>query len=89
MKILKKIACVILIIALSVTATKSITTINQKPIILGDVNQDGKIDNADILCVQRHILGVESLRSEVMADMNLDKEITIVDLALIKRYITR
>ncbi len=62
---------------------------NQKPIRLGDVNNDGKIDETDLKLLQNHLLEINELsRDEILrADMNQDGEVTILDLLRIHRHI--
>lgn len=81
----------VIILVLTIVITQEITIQNQESVLLGDVNNDKVLDSLDLLFVQRHILEVDELdkREKIIADMNFDGEITIVDLALIKRYIVR
>lgn len=83
---MKNIIVLILIITVTAVASNKITARLQEPIILGDVNRDGKITSLDLDEVKRHILGVEKT-DKIRADMNLDNQITIIDLAMIQKYI--
>ena len=57
--------------------------------ILGDVNSDGVVSNADLIMVSQHNTGSRTLtRVEfVRADMNGDGEVTNVDLIMISQII--
>lgn len=56
---------------------------------LGDITNDGAIDIYDILSIQRHILGVETLSENLMiaADVTKDNTVDIYDILAIQRYI--
>lgn len=55
----------------------------------GDVNQDGKISNADIVFLKRHILGLSTLSGDALtaADVNQDGKISNADIVKVKRHI--
>ncbi len=55
----------------------------------GDVNQDGKVNVADIILLQKYILASESLSKNAwaLADMNDDASVNGFDLALLKRTV--
>lgn len=55
----------------------------------GDVNQDGKISNADIVFLKRHILGLSVLSGEPLtaADVNRDGKVSNADIVKVKRHI--
>ena len=56
----------------------------------GDTNGDGKITSADLLAVQRHLIGSSKLNStykQNAADANKDNKITSADLLTIKRHL--
>ena len=61
----------------------------QNPVILGDVNGDGVIDEKDLTKVQNYLLETEKLSGweKLRADMNQDGEITILDLLKLSKYI--
>ena len=53
----------------------------------GDVNLDGVVDVADVVLLQKHILGLTPLQyydSAFLADINTDGEVDIFDLGLLK-----
>lgn len=59
-------------------------------IYYGDVNGDGKINSIDLLVLQRHILGLETLNDLFISAGNIDKDgkkPTSRDLLLIQRHI--
>ena len=81
------VAIVILILA---AASAMIDDIRNEPTCtLGDINNDGRIDDTDLLLCKGQILqrfelsGMEYIR----ADMNKDNRITATDLLMIKRIV--
>lgn len=59
-------------------------------LIYGDVNGDGKVNSVDLLVLQRHILGIETLEGIFKKAGNIAKDgkkPTSVDLLLIQRHI--
>lgn len=67
------------------------TETNTKPetILLGDVNQDGSVDVADIVSLQHYLLqdAVTTNISLTHSDLYSDQQINILDLLLLKRQI--
>ena len=61
-----------------------------EPIRLGDVNNDGRIDETDLKLVQNHLLEKHILNKDeiLRADMDQNGEITVYDLLRVQRYIT-
>jgi hypothetical protein len=59
------------------------------PILFGDVNGDGVINQADITLITRHLLGhdVDALINLEAADVNSDGVINQADITLITRFI--
>lgn len=57
--------------------------------ILGDLNKDESITIADVILLNRHILGKASLAADVLdyADINGDGDITISDVILLNRHV--
>lgn len=55
----------------------------------GDVNGDGKINVLDILKIQRHILGLETLtgNAATAADLNGNNKIEVLDVLLLQKQI--
>lgn len=55
----------------------------------GDLNGDGRVTSLDVLKLQRHLLGLETLPadSQAAADMNGDGNITSQDLLLLQKQI--
>lgn len=60
----------------------------QKPILLGDVNNDKIIDHKDVELVQQHLLYIKKInkKQQIRADMNFDGEVTLIDLLKIHKY---
>ena len=81
----KKIATILIIVITAIVSSK-VTIKLQEPILLGDVNRDGKITSLDLEEVKRHIVGAKKT-DITRADMNFDHEVTLVDLVLLKKYI--
>ena len=61
----------------------------EKEILKGDVNNDGKITSSDYVLIKNHIMGTKELTEEEKkyADYNEDGKITSSDYVLIKNYI--
>ena len=55
----------------------------------GDANGDGKLDSADLLMIQKHLLDVNILKEEkfIAADANNDNKIDSADLLAIQKYL--
>ncbi|MDE5564387.1 MAG: hypothetical protein K2I93_04475 [Oscillospiraceae bacterium] len=53
--------------------------------VQGDVNDDGIFDLADVVAMQKWVLGAGSLKNWENGDMNKDAVIDVFDLALLKR----
>lgn len=67
-------------------------TVNKdyKVIKKGDVNGDGEINSADLLGIQKHLLGVKNLMNTIYgagADVNKDGAINSADLLKIQKYL--
>lgn len=63
-------------------------TFNVADVLLGDANQDGEVDVADIIAIANHILGsTPSTFSSAAADMNGDGEIDVADIIAIANHI--
>ncbi len=58
-------------------------------ITYGDINNDGKISNADIVLLKRHILQLSTLSGDALkaADVNRDGKISNADIVKVKRHI--
>ena len=78
---------------LKVTNTKDIqrftVTVDKKPLKLGDVNRDGKINVTDIVVIAAHIKGHKKLdgRAPLTADINGDNIINVTDIVAIAAHI--
>ncbi len=53
----------------------------------GDVNEDGSINNVDLILLRRHIAGWTVNINEAAADVSDDGAVNNVDLILLRRYI--
>ena len=84
---MKKIIALLLIIVVTAAVSSKITAKMQEPILLGDVNRDGKITTLDLEEVKKYITGEEKI-DKSRADMNLDGEVTLTDLVILKKYVT-
>ena len=60
-------------------------------ILYGDANGDGKINSQDLRRIQRHILGVATIKSHTLtaADVNMDGKVNSQDLRRTQRYILK
>lgn len=58
-------------------------------VVRGDSNGDGKLNIMDVLCVQRHILGLASIDNKYssLADVNGNGKIDIMDVLLMQKDI--
>ena len=58
-------------------------------VMYGDINGDGKISNADLVLLQKQILGIEELKEErlLAADVNRDGSISNMDLVMLQKHI--
>lgn len=54
---------------------------------LGDVDGDGKVAVADVIALQKYLLGKEVSVNSQNADMNQDNVINIYDMILLKRHL--
>ena len=56
--------------------------------LIGDVNEDGVVDVADIVTLRRYIAGGYDVNvNSEQADINADGEITVSDIIALRRYI--
>jgi hypothetical protein len=55
--------------------------------IRGDVDMDDEVDVADIIALQKYLLGYEQVISSISSDVTGDGEIDIFDLGLLKRLV--
>ncbi len=64
-------------------------TVEEPEYILGDVNEDGKIDVNDLTAIQRYLANFETLTNVQLlaADVNGDGIVTIDDATLLQRYL--
>ncbi len=67
----------------------STTVLSLTVVLYGDANGDGKISSADLLKIQKHILGTASLTGAYLeaADANHDSKISSADLLKIQKQI--
>lgn len=58
-------------------------------VIYGDINGDGRISNADIVLMQKHILGIQTQSGASLAalDINRDGSVTNRDLVLLQKHV--
>lgn len=56
---------------------------------MGDVNGDGRITNADVVLIARHIIGLSKIAAEreFLGDVNNDGGLTLADAIYLARYI--
>ena len=71
------------------TTSNKVTATENKDVVKGDVNGDGKITSSDYVLIKNHIMGIKLLNenSQKNADYNGDGKVTSSDYVLIKNYI--
>ncbi len=72
------------------TILSTSTKVNDKYtiVVLGDINGDGKIDTADLLNIQKHLLSISKITNSIKiksADINGDGKIDTADLLKIQK----
>lgn len=69
--------------------TTEVPTEPEKDTVSGDLSRNGKIDLADVIILQKYILGVGSLTAEQYAIANVyeDDCVDVFDLAILKRMV--
>ncbi len=60
---------------------------NQEESIIGDVNVDGEFSIADVVSMQKYILGIESPDNIKAGDINGDESTDVFDLCIMKKMI--
>ncbi len=62
---------------------------NAGNVTYGDINQDGKISNSDLVLLKKQILKIENLTGDnfAAADINQDGKVSNVDLVMMKKHI--
>jgi hypothetical protein len=71
--------------------TKPVTTTAAptKPVVIkGDVNDDHMVSVADLVVIQRFLLGNGKLKNSTNADINADKRVDTFDLIFLRRMMT-
>ncbi len=73
---------------ITTTTTKSTTTTTPQP-IKGDVNNNGKVEIADLVSMQYYLLGRDKLTAEEesLADINNDDRVDVYDFVLLRQLI--
>ncbi|MBO4877101.1 MAG: hypothetical protein J5501_03740 [Ruminococcus sp.] len=74
------------------TATQPTTTAPQTTTTVpvpkkGDVNGDGKVNMADLVAMERFLLGAGDLKQPLAGDLDSDKAITVFDLVFMRRML--
>ena len=66
-----------------------IVFVNAKALVIGDINNDGKVSSLDYILLKNHILGKSELITDRLAraDVNNDKKISSLDYITIKKII--
>ena len=65
-----------------------VTTATAQPLMMGDIDQSGKVDSGDMRLVLRHIIGVQPLEVSAMkqADCNGDGKINTIDVHMMMEW---
>ncbi|MBQ1907253.1 MAG: dockerin type I repeat-containing protein, partial [Firmicutes bacterium] len=69
-----------------------LSVLTESDYILGDVNDDGEVDSADLTRLARHVANIELLTDEDLlkaADVSRDGEVSSNDLTILARYIAK
>lgn len=76
-----------LIILCSLVAVNQIYAYTKK----GELNQDGVIDHADIVLLEKHLISLTTLTDaqQKVADMNSDGELTVTDLSILLKRVEK
>lgn len=72
------------------TTTEATTTTTTEPAtqeLLGDVNNDNKVDIADIVALQKYLLNAGKLTNADQADINSDSKINGFDLSVLRQVV--
>ncbi|MBR6835934.1 MAG: dockerin type I repeat-containing protein, partial [Oscillospiraceae bacterium] len=76
----------------TVTTTEAVTTVTEPVVVKGDVNDDGSVNNTDLIILQKEILAITDDGynfNAVLADLNEDGKINIIDYILLKSMLAR
>lgn len=57
--------------------------------IAGDINNDGRVNSADVILLQKYFLGISALGEKTAADMDSNGQINIADLCSLTDYVLR
>ncbi|GEM_PF-4474511 len=55
-----------------------------KPVVIGDLDDDNQVSASDLVIMQQHILGVSALDSIDKLDLNADNKINAVDITILQ-----
>ena len=55
--------------------------------VIGDVNDDGKINGKDVLLLRKYIIGLDDTANAIAADCNFDNKVNGKDVLLLRKYI--
>ena len=62
-------------------------TVEAESYMLGDLNNDLKINATDLASIRTHLIGTATLADTVNADVRKDGEVNILDLVRLKKYL--
>lgn len=62
-------------------------TVEAESFMLGDLNNDLKINATDLASIRTHLIGTATLADTVNADVRKDGEVNILDLVRLKKYL--
>lgn len=86
MKVVKILLAVVLVLLIALIILWAMLP---KPILMGDINNNGAVDETDLDLIHKHLSKTIELTEDekTRADMNQDGEVTILDLLRIHRHI--
>ena len=61
----------------------------KRPILYGDANSDGKVNNMDVALLQKYLAKWDVTLDEAAADANGDGKINNMDVALLQKYLAK
>ena len=73
----------------SPAVTTTVTTETQPADVIGDINNDGKVETADIVLLKKYLLKQDELVDYKAGDLDKDGKINVFDFIILKRIILK